>query len=223
MIKSHDLPTRRDQSERFYAELLGQPVYISLATELQLHCDGSLAGFCGPAVHLLVKASTPSRYHGPRPGIVVCDDYLRSMSPTVAAAEFDAVVLHEIAHVVCDGTTSETCPTGGGGGWLRKIVATDPRTWPRHRGSIPWMGHDWRFVRALAHLLYRSADRGHLVCSELAFPASDYRLRPLPEYFDELQFEVRRHDLKPLSDVMRLPMPGGFQRLWQESSVAALT
>ncbi len=222
MIDSFDLDTRRDQMRRMVAKMIGQRCYIVFASEIGLECHGRLGGFTAVGLHTLIKETMPGEYVGPLPTVVVVDNDLRdvTLSPAAAACMFDAICLHELAHIVERGINAEN-GTAIDAAILRGIVATPWTEWPLH-SPAKWAGHDLKYIRVLCHLLHRSKSRGLWVSPELAFGHEDYGLSPLSEYADSLGDEPQLTSWLPLSQALNRPAPDEFKQLWSRDVVASL-
>lgn len=220
MIHSLDLNKRRDQTRRMLRNILGEPIYVMFSHELGLLCDGNLAGMAAVGLSALVAESMPDEYVGPGPAITVVDDHLRdgTYSPEGAAMVFDAIALHEVAHVVTFDVPYPECDGEG----LRSLVKIPNKQWPAHAGQFRWLGHDCRFIRSLIHISHRMRSRGHKTYLEFAFNHEAYGLSPADEYQIALGNEPADADLKPLREVLAEPMPAKFRELWGRDVLASL-
>lgn len=171
----------------------------------------------------LIKESMPHEYVGPLAAVAIVDDGLRdgTCSPWLAVQLFDSMVLHEIAHVVELGVTSQSCPPNDQE-QLRELVQTPWTEWAAHSGAVRWFGHDLRYIRTLLHLHHRMESRGHRVCLPLAFCHESYGLSSITEYADALGDEPQRTSWLTLADAMAGPMPEEFTKLWGRDVVASL-
>lgn len=215
MIHSINIDKRRAQTRRFIASMIGQRVYLVFASELGLQCHGKLAGMTAVGLSALVRESLPDEYFGPSPAICIQDDHLRdgTYSPEGSAMLFDAIVLHELSHVVQSGITFEACPESDGE-QLRQLVQMPWTDWKAHTGAAKWIGHDCRFIRTLCHVHHRMKSRGHCVSLNLAFSHTLYGLSSAEEYAAALGDECSAMSWLPLSEALARPMPAKFQKLW---------
>ncbi len=207
-----ELKKRRDHWERLIPKLIDRRVYVVLASELGIRPHGDLAGFTSPSLHVLIREQLPDAYRGALPGIVFVDQWPGSDAATLAVG-FDAIVTHELAHVVESDLTSANCREDGGGE-LRSLLSKPRTDWPAHAGSIRWKGHDVRFIRALCHLVHRLESRGLPISHESAFVHRAYGLSPLKRYRASLGDEPSRNSWRPLADVLAEPFPEKTQQLW---------
>jgi len=215
MIHSLDIDKRRGQWRRTIPGLIGQQCYLVFASELGIQCHGRLAGLTAVGLSALVAESLPDQFRGPLPAICIVDDDLRSgkYSPEGAAVVFDAIVLHELAHVVAGNITPEVCPVSDQES-LRDLVATDCLEWPAHAGSLRWLGHEARFIRALCHLHYRLNSKRQWTSLSLSFSHKSYGLSSAERYLKALGDELQRYDWLTLQEVLNRPMPEAFSKLW---------
>ena len=223
MIYSLDLSKRRDQTRKMFSGIIGESFYLMFSSELGLQCHGRLGGLTAVGLSALIRQSMPEQYVGPQPAIVVVDDELRSgrHKPDGAAMVFDAVVLHELAHIVVSAVTAEICPHDDNES-LRDLVRTPWREWKAHAGPALWTGHDSKFIRALCHLHHRMRSRGHWTSLSLAFNHEAYGLSAAEEYAEALGDECRSKDWLTLSEALGGPMPAKFQKLWLDDVVRSL-
>ncbi len=207
-----ELKKRRDHWERLIPKLIDRRVYVVLGSELGIRASGDLAGFVSPSLHVLIREQLPDAYRGVLPGIVFVDEW-PGMDAATLAAGFDAIVAHELAHVVESDLTSANCREDGGGE-LRSLLGKPHTEWPAHAGLIRWRGHDVKFIRCLCHVVHRLESRGLPVSHEAAFVHRAYGLSPLAKYRASLADELTRNSWRPLADVLREPLPAKTQTLW---------
>lgn len=224
MIYSLDLNERRDQTARMIRKLLGQRVEIRFAGELGLKCDGGLGGFTSAGLHSLVAESRPDLHRGPVPTVVIVDNFLRdgSIPHGHVAGWFDAIVLHEISHIVEAGESAETAPNDDPA-QLRELASTPWRTWPAYASLPKWAGHGARYIRTLLHLRHRLASRGHAVSLEMAFCSAAYGLSRIEDYRISLGDEPARNDWRRMADVLAEPVPEEFKNLWSDDVVRSFS
>lgn len=222
MITSMNLNERRDEMRRMIASILGERCYLVFSSELRLSCHGSLGGFTSFGLSALVRESLPEQYVGPMPAVAVVDDHLRDSRYALGSAMlFDGIVLHELAHIVEMSITAQRCPAGDSE-MLRELVQIPHTEWLEHSGPYRWAGHDCRFIRALCHIHHRMASRGHWVSLSLAFDHDAYGLSHIERYADELAGECQAKDWLPFNEVLALPMPEGFRKLWTDDVVRSV-
>ncbi|MEO2031144.1 MAG: hypothetical protein ABGZ35_03560 [Planctomycetaceae bacterium] len=218
MIYTIDVIARRNQTEKMLSKILDQRVEIRFADEVELTCV-TVDGFTGPAVHQLISAGGQQ----PVQAIVVSG---RCLDPAEDAAEmcvdFDAIVLHEAGHVavhglpVTDGQmTRDTA---------QQLCNTPASQWPSQIGpaGVKWVGHDFKFIRALLHVRHRMVNRRHAPLLQLAFRGELYGLSEIDAYRTALGSEPSDNDWLPLRDVLRKQPPKEFIRLWEDDVVRSL-
>jgi len=224
VIHSLAIDERRDEWRRLIPQLIGEQCYLVFSSELGLHCHGGLAGLTAIGLSALIGQAMPDAYRGPLPAIAVVDDHLRdgSYSPEGSAMVFDAIVLHELSHIVTNSVTPEMCAVPDPES-LRDLVQADWREWKSHSGSLRWIGHDSRFIRVLIHLWSRMRSRGHWTSLALAFSHKSYGLASAERYRLALGDEPGDFDFRPIGEITALPMPPKFQKLWTDDVVRSLS
>ena len=222
-MRKLDLTRQRDEMRQLLNGVLGQEIYLVFASELGLQCHGRLGGFTAVGLSELVRESMPETYRGPLPAIAIVGDRLHdgTFSPDGAALLFDSLCLHEAAHIAAGGVTANLCPDTDGEA-LREIVQTPAAEWAAHAGPLRWIGHDWRFIRALCHIHHRVESRGRVASLLLAMNSEMYRLSSAKKYAAALGDECTALSSVPLAEALALPMPTKFQKLWTDDVVRSL-
>lgn len=220
---SLDLCERRNQLRRMLSSVIGQQIEIVFSSELALRCNEALAGFVSPQLPAMVCERLPEQvFTRSAHTLAINDDWLRgsAVSASVAALWFDAVALHEAAHIVSSVIRGESADVPADG--LADLVAENPATWNGTAGKPPWAGHDLRFLRALLHVDRRLSNRGHRTALNLAFNHARYGLSSAETYRDALADELK-NDWRPLGEVLTAPIPNAFCDLWGRDVRALLT
>jgi hypothetical protein len=207
-----ELRSRRDHWQRLIPKLIGNRVYVTFADELGIRPHGDIAGFAANNLHVLIREQLPEAYRGPMPGIVFVNEFPSCDARTLACV-FDAILSHELAHVVELGLTSANCLEGGGAE-LRTLIGTSRKLWPAHAGPVRWLGHETLFIRALCHVIHRLESRGLRICEGAAFSHKSYGLSSLAKYRASLGEELSRNSWRPIAEVMTDPLPAKTQQLW---------
>lgn len=215
-VHSLELGKRRDESQAMYSQILGQRIDIVLASELHLEARPSLQGFVSEGLHTLIAESLPARFVEPRPAVCIADGDLQTLAPGTAAALFDGITIHEVAHLVAMKLTPDVCQ-GFHGRDLRAAVAR-----PLKIEAVTWLGHDANFIRAMLHLVHRAASRGHSVSLPLAFCHKSYGLSSAQQYAIALGDECSAGSWLPLSEALARPMPDAFKSLWMADVLQSL-
>lgn len=209
-ITSRDPLLRRDETERLLSEILGERVVIRFGTEVGLTFSDDIAGFAGPKVHEAFREHDPEQYPEPVQCIAMNPDYLTSRLPEM----FDAIVLHEFAHLVCLGPPRSCAVTNKE---LAQEVASDDR---RYAPEQPiWSGHDFRFIRAMVHVHYRMKQRFHAVQLHFAFNHNLYGVSSAGEYRKALGDEPKRLAHLPIREALKRPFPAAVGKLWTNDVV----
>jgi hypothetical protein len=125
-----------------------------------------------------------------------------------------AVALHELAHVLQQPLSLDTPATslseereGLLAAWCRQPIAVS---------SVPWQGHDAKFIRVLCHVLHRAEQAGiDRVPRSVAFPNHAYGLSNLEQYEAKLQAELDTFT-GTFAELQKTPPPAEFVTLWRQ-------
>lgn len=133
----------------------------------------------------------------------------------IARVAINAVAIHEYAHAADYEARGVMLPAGM---TLRTIFDSTP-TPPQVRS-----GHSAGWLRAYAHLIYRSmaapSHQDHYL-DRFRSDVDSHGLGPADDYFDVLDAEVDRHGINsPLVEILRSPAPAGFVELFQARDAA---
>jgi len=130
------------------------------------------------------------------------------------------LVLHELAHIIDFGTRpDEAEPDPGLIQFARLSLAADltgveaPTNGPG--ATVPWRGHEWRFIRIALHVARRAAAMGFAVTAGDVFDARDYELSPTHRYVAALGDELALLTSQPITTIDDLPPPAAFVALWE--------
>jgi hypothetical protein len=138
----------------------------------------------------------------------------RRVFPVVATG----VVLHELAHIVNAGPRDDAEPDAGLVQFGRLVLAADltgkidATNGPD--AVVPWLGHEWPFIRLALHLAHRADALGYDVTTVGVFDAEMYGLSPTYHYVAALGDEPERLADRPITMINRVPPPPAFSELW---------
>lgn len=162
---------------------------------------------------LFIPSADASRFGIPAGvGLAVVDvEQLLPLSDAVGRAV--SVASHEIAHGVQDALESICF-----GPALATPEDFEPRIWTPGRlqevGRPAWSGHGLGFLRAAAHVVFRTWQADLPVSLEWAVNHGAYNLSPFAWYFAELREECGRLAGVPIVAAMQTEAPEAFLKLW---------
>jgi len=138
---------------------------------------------------------------------------------------FLGVVAHEVAHIVdafnnWPVTEESGTPLNVLAGVAREHIHDDK---PLSMMPVPFIAHEWRFIRACLHLDYR-LDRLVNGGVDPAVDTLTYGLESgIDRYRDAIGSEPEQCDGYSLSEILATPPPTTFAKLWRHDVVAWLS
>jgi hypothetical protein len=144
-----------------------------------------------------------NRWHGEYRGAIVFIE-----EPTLP------LLLHELAHVLPRREPlSDIEPSAEQR--AAQIVATLQWAHGPRSESVPWEGHDARWIRRAIHLHYRAKEAGHDCNLHAMQVAGDhYGLSHVGEYASALSYEPMQLRFKTFAQIEQEPMPERFVKLF---------
>ncbi|MBP7748492.1 MAG: hypothetical protein KA383_20445 [Phycisphaerae bacterium] len=134
------------------------------------------------------------------------------------------VALHELAHIVNAGPRDDAEPDPDFVQFGRLLLAADltgrerPTNGPD--AAVPWLGHEWPFIRTALHLMHRADALGYAMTPVGVFDAATYGLSSSYRYLAALGDEPERLAGWPITKIGRVPPPFAFTRLWDADARA---
>ncbi len=134
-----------------------------------------------------------------------------------------SVLLHELAHVVERPPVPPFSPSRHHQGsfsrrGLSRLFASDDKRWIFDKDT-PMLGHGWRFIRSLVHVVYRFRRLFRLATvqpyNDIALDSFTYRLSDLPLYIDALGDEPYRLRNQAFSVIRNTEAPAKFRELFR--------
>jgi hypothetical protein len=123
-----------------------------------------------------------------------------------------SVAAHEVAHAAADAVSEIEFPQ------LPSDPEAEPTIWTPSKlagiGRPPWLGHDSKFLRAAAHVVYRLRCAGLTPAERWCFPPDVYGVSSLERYTEALQGEPERLVGVPIVAAMQTEAPEAFLKLW---------
>ena len=209
-------------------DLDGLPVYVVASSMLpgELQLDQKTLAMTGPRIHFALQdwLSSSNRWLGPGPAIVLNDVSLaedasrdagddEAFRTEILEQRTTTYFLHELGHVLDRGIdTDETSPalTQFLKLQLSLAVADGPPVAP----SVPFLGHDGRFVRVLSHVRHRGERLLKTQFSASLLFGGDYKLSNLGTYEFHLTDELEGF-AGTFDELKATRPPEKFIKLWQ--------
>jgi hypothetical protein len=123
-----------------------------------------------------------------------------------------SAVAHEIAHAAADAVSEIEFPQ------LPSDAEAEPTIWTPTKlagiGRPAWLGHDSKFLRACAHVVYRLRCAGLTPEERWCFPPDVYKVSSLERYTEALQGEPERLAGVPIVEALQARAPQAFLKLW---------
>jgi hypothetical protein len=143
-----------------------------------------------------------------RPGLVIVADAVVD-EPVLLAS----VLCHECGHAALlepESVSESELDLAG----LQSVLSSPWRSWGLHQGEL-WAGHDWKWIRAVLHVVHRAKAWGLLTVPEaVADLSGQYGLSSLGDYSAALGHEPAALDWLPLAEALARPAPAEFEELW---------
>lgn len=215
-------------------ELSRRPPYVVMRGELgaDLQTGRALWGCTWPLQDLALRPELEAagRWQGRRPAILIdlraivhefrgCP--YRFQKRRAVWATFRGVVLHELAHILdADADPGGDAEPDDGQvdrGRLNMVAELSGSCTPGNGpgARIPWMYHEWGFIRTALHLAHRTTARGAPVLSAEILDAAGYGLSSTSRYAAALGDEPRRLADADFATIRATTPPPAFAELWR--------
>ncbi len=210
-------------------DFAGMPLYVALESAgvpPELLPGGDCLGGWHATLDVALRGWLGSRWCGRGPAIIVCDRRIRAeareladgderLADGIAACRIYAAALHEAAHAIDGGIDLEPveapCEIAATVSRYRMLAAVAAD----FQFSVPWLGHDASFIRALCHLVHRSRSLTPRLPTVFLFCHDRYGLSPLLAYRDALGPELESFSTLPVRKILTTSSPPAFAALWQ--------
>lgn len=205
-------------------DLADAPIYVVCQSSLVGEfgraegCDG----YTTPSLDLYLADHIP-RLRGRGPCFVVNDIMLREDRADDLAYWFNAIVLHELAHVLVRSTLFED-RTGENPNKIKfeALCMGDITSRPESVVGPAYHGHEAPFIRTVLHLRRRAEMTGTPIAPSALFNCRNLGLSRPERYAAALADEPRRCAGMLFRDILATKPPRAFSQLWNQDVLNCL-
>jgi hypothetical protein len=199
-------------------DLAGVPLYIVCQSSLHEQfgraegCDG----YTSPSLDLYLADHIPD-YRGRGPCFVVNDTMLLEDRADDAAYWFNAIVLHELAHVLVRPALFEDRSSDSPDKIKFEALCMGSITsQPETVAGPPYRGHEAPFIRSVLHLRHRAEMAGTVIAPSALFNCRHLGLSRPERYAAALADEPARCAGMSFRDILSTKPPVAFSKLWNQ-------
>lgn len=204
------------------SDLADTPLYIVPLSRVGgvLGGPAECFGFTSPSLDLYLRNDIGDSWRG-RGACMAINDlrYTADLDPKYVDLDFFGIVLHELAHIVerpllfHERQDVEPARLLFESIVMAYYVQEPP---PAVASELPLHHHDHRFIRAALHLRHRADAVGMEAAPWLVCPTRDHGLSHWRAYNDALGDEPCLMFETSIRDVLAMPAPEEFSRLWAD-------
>ena len=199
-------------------DLNSLPLYIVLQSAIASefgHAEGC-EGYTSPSLDLYLREVLAPSWQGRGPCLVVNDLLLADVPPDDRESAFQAVVLHELTHILERPALYRDRPEADAGCLKFEALAVAHQTaCAEPECDVPlYAGHEASFIRMVLHLRHRAMQHGAYVAPSRLCAGHRYGLFYAERYVQALGDEPEQLARGPLRIICQLPPPTEFTQLW---------
>ncbi len=194
------------------------PLYIVLQSAIASEFGQAKGceGYTSPSLDLYLREVLASGWQGRGPCLVVNDLLLADVPPDDLESAFQAVVLHELTHILERPALYRDRPEADAGRLKFEALAVAHLTaCTEPEPDLPlYAGHEASFIRMVLHLRHRAIQHGAYVAPSRLCAGYRYGLFYAERYVQALGNEPERLARDSLRILRELPPPTEFTQLW---------
>jgi hypothetical protein len=199
-------------------DLDGQSLYIVPQSQLPDELGGRSIcdGFTTPKLDLYLRDVFGTNWRGRGPCMVIDDTDFAGLDAVDIEQAVMATVLHELAHVLDRPPVQGYGPPADPGRMKFEALCVGHAVAAEPAATVPYAGHEARFIRAALHLQYRASRAGVTVAPSRLCAGREYGLSPANQYRNALGDEPCRLATDSIRQLLDRHPPEAFSRLWAE-------